>query len=744
MELSDLAGSVRPSCMDNNSIFDGLKTDMNYSQPLEQVVRETVAELLDRETSASRPGMLLGKVQSGKTRVFIGVIGHAFDQGFDIAVVLTKGTTALARQTVSRLQKEFRRARDNDQIMVHDVMRLPTRFNRWEAGRKLIVVCKKQKDNLRNLKALLTNETFRQEGRRVLFIDDEADYASVGFKRTSGEVTVATIAASIDELRQELRVGDRAPAFLQVTATPYSLYLQPETIEVGGKSYERVRPSFTKLVPVHSAYVGSEFFFDEEHLLHELGQSCFQPIEDADELSALKSEDGRRVKKSTVLTAKAVRTVRAAVVQFVVGASIRRLQATIAGERPAKYSFIVHTETGKPSHAWQVKLFDWVVDALRASQHEPMVQAFVQEAYDALASSVALANAAMPPLADVRRLFGEMIDAIKIEVVNSEKDVENMLDDEGQLRLTSPLNLFVGGQILDRGITIANLIGFFYGRNPKKFQQDTVLQHARLFGARPLLDLAVTRFYTTRAIRRVFGVIHEIDTALRDAFERGGQEGGVVFIQRDMQNQIIPCSPNKILLSSAVTLRPHRRVLPVGFNTCKPSRDTARKIKALDKAIDQETGTDVMRESKLLPVDMVVGWLRQIEETLEFDAGEGFDWDAMRAALDYLANKPRVQGMVHVLVRTERSIKRKRKQGAGWRYSNAPDTAQREGEIARELSAGQTPVLMLIRQEGTEDKGWNGCPFWWPVLMTPKQMKPVIVSTESTDLDSDDTEVDAD
>lgn len=729
--------------MDDNSIFDGLKTDMNYSHPLERVVMDTVAELIDHDTSASRPGMLLGKVQSGKTRAFIGVIGHAFDQGFGVAVVLTKGTTALARQTVSRLQKEFRRAIDHDQVMVHDVMRLPTRFNRWEADRKLIVVCKKQKDNLRNLKALLTAEAYRQDGRRVLFIDDEADFASVGFRRTQGEVTVANIAASIDELRQELRVGDRAPAFLQVTATPYSLYLQPETIEAGGRILERVRPSFTKLVPVHPAYVGSEFFFDEEHAQHEIGQSCFHAIEDADELSALKGEDGRRVKQSTVLTAKAVRTVRAAVVQFVVGASIRRLQAAAVGERPVKYSFIVHTETGKPSHAWQVKLFDWVVDALRESQHEPIVQDFVSEAFDALAPSVAAAGAAMPALDEVRKLFGSMIDAIKVEVVNSEKDVENMLDDEGQLRLTSPLNLFVGGQILDRGITIANLIGFFYGRNPKKFQQDTVLQHARLFGARPLLDLAVTRFYTTRAIRRVFGVIHEIDTALRDAFERGGHEDGVVFIQRDMQNQIIPCSPNKILLSSAVTLRPHRRVLPTGFNTRRPTRDTARAIKALDASIDKATGAGELREEKLLPVAKVVGWLREIEETLEFDPGEGFDWEAMRAALDYLAKQTGVRGQVQVLVRTGRSLERKRQSPTGsWRYSNAPDTAQREGKIARALSAGKTPVLMLIRQDGREDKGWNGCPFWWPVLMTPKEMKPVIVSTNSTDLDGADVDTD--
>jgi len=44
--------------------------------------------------------------------------------------------------------------------------------------------------------------------------------------------------------------------------------------------------------------------------------------------------------------------------------------------------------------------------------------------------------------------------------VNSEKQIAELLDDTGQLKLRTPLNLFIGGQILDRGVTIANLIGF--------------------------------------------------------------------------------------------------------------------------------------------------------------------------------------------------------------------------------------------------------------------------------------------
>jgi hypothetical protein len=51
---------------------------------------ETVDELLRKATTSDHPGMLLGKVQSGKTRTFISILALAFDNGYDIAIVLSK------------------------------------------------------------------------------------------------------------------------------------------------------------------------------------------------------------------------------------------------------------------------------------------------------------------------------------------------------------------------------------------------------------------------------------------------------------------------------------------------------------------------------------------------------------------------------------------------------------------------------------------------------------------------------
>jgi hypothetical protein len=45
-------------------------------------MEETVQKFLENETNMNEPGMLLGKIQGGKTRAFIGIIALGFDNGF--------------------------------------------------------------------------------------------------------------------------------------------------------------------------------------------------------------------------------------------------------------------------------------------------------------------------------------------------------------------------------------------------------------------------------------------------------------------------------------------------------------------------------------------------------------------------------------------------------------------------------------------------------------------------------------
>src|SRR5208337_943634 len=142
-----------------------------------------VKQLEDTSTTGDRPGMLLGKIQSGKTRAFVGVIARAFDRGFDIAVVFTKGTKTLSAQTVARLRHDLRDFIDDDEMLVFDIMQPPGKLTKSEQRRKLVIVAKKQAKNLERIIHFFDSDYPDLKGRRVLIIDDEADLASVRFVR---------------------------------------------------------------------------------------------------------------------------------------------------------------------------------------------------------------------------------------------------------------------------------------------------------------------------------------------------------------------------------------------------------------------------------------------------------------------------------------------------------------------------------------------------------------------------------
>ncbi|WJE16458.1 Z1 domain-containing protein [Halobacillus sp. ACCC02827] len=713
----------------DGDFFQHLNIKNKYKQPFRECMVRTAAKLLDTTTSESRPGMLLGKVQSGKTRTFLGVMGLMYDNGFDVVILLTKGTNALVRQTCSRLEEEFEAPLKADAMRVYDIMKMPDRLSKYEWSQKLAFVVKKETRNLDRLKETMLEKYPELAGKRVLFIDDEADFASVAYehKRDQNITELRVIATKINELRQLLA----QPAFLQVTATPYSLYLQPEDLTFHkGKVFEPVRPAFTELVPVHDRYIGGEVYFEMSEQEGHLASYLFHPVEEK-ELEVMKKMDGRRVKMDRLLTQKSIANIRHAVMNFLVGASIRRWQQRAMGQKRKKYAFIIHTERGKSAHSWQAELMEGFRTLLtaEAEKQSELFRELIRTSFDGIIRSVSkLKKHPVPEFPDIYEEVRHSLleEHLVSSVVNSERDIRDLLDDQGELQLRAPMNIFIGGQILDRGVTVHHLIGFFYGRNPKSFQQDTVLQHSRMYGARPVADLAVTRFYTTVKIYDVMKRIHEFDAELRRVFEKGGHQQGVVFIQRDGKEEILPCSPNKIMLSSLTMIKPHKRILPIGFQTGYKT-NIQKHIHTLDKLIDKAKASAVREENGafLIRKSEAKEMLRIVYETLEMEEGYTFHLDEYEALIDYLCAESDNGDYVWLLSRTHRQVKRFKKDG---KFENSPDTPGKgSGELALARKVAESsPALLMLRQEGKKENGWRGSPFWWPVLIAQARIAPTV------------------
>lgn len=334
--------------------------------------------------------------------------------------------------------------------------------------------------------------------------------------------------------------------------------------------------------------------------------------------------------------------------------------------------------------------------------------------------------------AEVKRIL--QYNDYTINVVNSEEPgrVATMLNDKGQLRLEQSLNFFIGGSILDRGITIDNMLCFFYGRDPKKFQMDTVLQHARMYGAREKADMACTRFFTTDEIYDVLKTMNEFDEYLYQYLKAHTgtlQTDDFTSIVIGYDKRVKPTAQNKYTPANTKVLKPGQRILPVGFQTGE-AKTIANTVKKIDKLVATCDGfKDVTEDNPFFMMDYATATeiVKLISSTLLY--GEEYEnmdrqWDQneMLTALDHCTFD--TDGMIYCLYRNNRNASRERDHSRQnkTRWIDAPDDGRTDLPMSRE-KATDRPVLMLLRQNGEVAQGWRGTPFYWPLLLLPQNMQ---------------------
>lgn len=146
-----------------------------------------------------------------------------------------------------------------------------------------------------------------------------------------------------------------------------------------------------------------------------------------------------------------------------------------------------------------------------------------------------------------------------------------------------------------------------------------------------------------------------------------------------------------------------------GFQTVYKSHGV-KNLNALDDRIENLIGAS--QEPVLIDIAEGIELLKLAYANIEFGDDTDDDREAHIAALEHLSRtckKSHVKGKVWLLVAKDRNVARYREEG---RFSNAPDTKQQK-DLARS-KAEDIPVLMLLRQNGDEAKGWRGLPFGGP------------------------------
>ena len=481
---------ILPEDLKDSLVMDGLhmanlKQKFTYVPDAVDRIFENAATILSHcpgvgsEPCPPSVGIMIGKVQSGKTSNFIGLAALAMDNGYPLIVVLGGTKKNLVDQNCNRIKQYFDNSedvkvypiggnQDRSSVLEGDFIQDLIRTNQ-----KVILVVLKNSQRMDAVREMIRKQITLEP---VLIIDDEGDEATLNGKVFSDK-TSSTYASAINLLNVPKRCG-----FISVTATPQGNYLIDEE--------DQLSPQFGILIKPGDGYCGLSVFHggDKDRFYREITEHDSEIMESAD--------DGF---PESFLKAFAM---------FFVGSALR----TYNGDN-GKHAMLVHVTGNKDPQialADRIKklLDDWkrYVDPLRIDITDDAYTYHIEPYFKGAYEDLRATNTHLP---DFQELVPEIIKAF--DDCNKKILVCNGLIDDSEFQHDKKNNIFVGGNKLQRGITIDGLsVTYMTRRAKKKSNVDTTEQRARWFGYR-MKHLNVCRLYTTEQIEHDYSsiLIHE-------------------------------------------------------------------------------------------------------------------------------------------------------------------------------------------------------------------------------------------
>ena len=488
-----------------------------------QNVRSTYSRLLRQLTTESNHNSLLvGKVQSGKTSNLELLTALAFDNGYNLLIIYGGYDTELLRQCTERFGATFDSA-SGDDIVESDrpivfttntvtkgsnpIACLTADFavDLLEEGRPIIITCLKNSRVLCKVNRLLRT-LVNVPNIKPFIIDDEGDQASLNTakKKEKGTPTYNAIKAMKGILGN--------PLYLSVTATPQANIFQDDISALIPASVHLIQPGV--------GYNGASIYHLSEN---EIIQSI------AEEQSSTTISD----------------PLRKAIYYFIVASAIKQLMAEKKKEKLS--DMIIHVDRKVSEHG---ALYSCVNDELKNikaafENKDDDVDGYtfylnkLKNSYTLYTSEVIQSQFPFD---------NTLLEELAICIKKTGVILQNGLGKETkETERTKWHKIYIGGDLLQRGLTFPNLIVSYFTRFAKSGgNMDTTLQRARWFGYRSkYLDLC--KIFTTDEISKEFTVLAEVEDDLWEQFEdveKGLLEIKDIIIQAENTKQK-PTAKNK-------------------------------------------------------------------------------------------------------------------------------------------------------------------------------------------------------
>ncbi len=414
-------------------------------------------------------GLVIGKIQSGKTSSFLALCALASDNGYRVIVILTGTKNLLRDQTHAEVVEKLAQAGglraldvtpETDERVLDQSLRQVARRDRT----LVITILKRTRGGAAESQGIdrlcdqLEGSQFSEQLRElpILIVDDEADEASLDNSANAHRLGRTARPTPTYVALQRLRGLFPNNLFVQYTATPQANLLIELT--------DQLSPDVVTLLRPGEGYRGAEDFFGTDPpRWREI------PVGDAAAVQALSPSPPDSLRRALDL--------------FIVGAALEDHEGGAGEVR----SMLVHPEVSRASHQlarqWMHNLLAGLEDEVeRAIDHPHGIGAEalwrrLQPVLDDLKQTVAT------PVHDVRELADDLdylfASAPEVVQINSDR------------QLVRPINwrenrawIFVGGNVLQRGFAIRGLTVTWMPRGPGGGQVDVLMQRGRFFGYR--------------------------------------------------------------------------------------------------------------------------------------------------------------------------------------------------------------------------------------------------------------------
>ena len=440
------------------STFIGFRDEVVTPEAREAVQSSAVKVLSSAlEHGAGSTGLVVGRVQSGKTLSYEGVITLARDNGFAFVVVISGISNPLLAQGESRLTRDLTASDSSGWLLLspaehqqapdfvaRELVRV--RDNWLTADTPLaykqtaVVFVLKNHSRIHDLAEMFKKADVGD--LPVLIVDDEADQASLNTfgRRNKESTTYANLRA--------LRAAIPNHYYLQYTATPQA----PLLIAI----QDALSPDFVRVLEPGTGYTGGTTYFESD-------VDLVMTISDSDLLAA--SDPGGSPPES----------LRRALQEFLIGAA----HGVASGGKPQTRSMLVHpsrqTDAQGIFAAWIREMAaNWQGKYDAAAEVDPVkLRAEFEKVWMSLEGT-------FPGIADFEKCWkalGLVFRNLDITEVNTRAGQTPVIN-----WVATKFYILVGGQAIDRGFTVEGLTVTYMPRGGGTFTADTIQQRARFFG----------------------------------------------------------------------------------------------------------------------------------------------------------------------------------------------------------------------------------------------------------------------